>query len=315
MPESWSASVCSASRRRSVLKMLNSVSSAVNALPLSGVSSGSPVPPSSKPGAVDAAERVDGGAELLAIGGEVLHDLERRGERRDRDEIGRRQLLLDVVVRRHDRALDLLRLHRAQVEEQHDEAAAAHVDLHRRGGRRGRGVGGDGRPASAAARPASSCAVEHGIDLVELFEVEARDGLRLVVLGDREVVARQAADDRAVPVAHDDVHEDELGAGAKHLPRRRGRLRPRRRRDQHDQKQPQRSQRRRENVSLRARDSAVLRRHQNLNLVRSWMRRIGRTRRHLTEGRRVDDGVDRRELHGVEHVAGQHLESTGRASG
>jgi len=45
MPDSESASDCSASRRRSVLKMLNSVSSAVNALPLSEVSSGSPVAP------------------------------------------------------------------------------------------------------------------------------------------------------------------------------------------------------------------------------------------------------------------------------
>ena len=52
MPASSSASVCSASSRRSVLKMLNSVSSAVNALPLSGVSSASPVPPSSKPAAL-----------------------------------------------------------------------------------------------------------------------------------------------------------------------------------------------------------------------------------------------------------------------
>ena len=62
------------------------------------------------------------------------------------------------------------------------------------------------------------------VGAIELFEVEARDGLRLVVFGDGEVVAREAADDRSALVAHDDVDQDELGAGAEH--RRRLRAAP-----------------------------------------------------------------------------------------
>ena len=49
VPPSASASVRSASSRRSVFMTLISVSSAVNAAPLSGVPSESPVEPSSKP--------------------------------------------------------------------------------------------------------------------------------------------------------------------------------------------------------------------------------------------------------------------------
>src|SRR6185369_14927742 len=155
-------------------------------------------------GGVDAAERVNRFAELLTIRREVLHDLKRGGERRDRDEVGGRQLLVHVVVRRPDGALHLFRLHRAQVEEQHDEATAVHVHLGGgcAGGARGpRGVGRGGAVRRRQDR-IHLCRRDRGIvgfqRRVELFEIEARHGLRLVVLGDAEVVARQTAYDRAI---------------------------------------------------------------------------------------------------------------------
>jgi len=46
---------------------------------------------------------------------------------------------------------------------------------------------------------------------VQFLEVEARDGLRLVVLGDGEIIARQSAHDGAALVAYDDVDQHELG--------------------------------------------------------------------------------------------------------
>ena len=287
MPASSSDSVCSASRRRSVLKMLNSVSSAVNALPLSGVSSASPFPPSSKPAALTPPNASIASPSSSRSAVKSCDDLQRRGERRDRDEVGGRQLLVDVVVRRVHRALHLFRLHRAQVEEQHDEPAAVHVDLggRRAGGRRlprasvgRRGPATTGRSSPAPAASEASSAVEP----VELLEVEARDRLRLVVLGDAEVVPRQTAHDRAVLVAHDDVDEDELGAGAKHRRRLRRRLRVRRyRQGSHEQKKPQSAQRSQRRIfSQRAPRTPrfLLRRHhQNLNRNSSCTRRIGRT--------------------------------------
>src|SRR5262245_59160306 len=68
---------------------------------------------------------------------------------------------------------------------------------------------------------------------VQTFEVEARDCLGPVVFGHRKVVARQIADDRAALVAHDDVDEHELGAGAKHRALLRSRRWGREQRDDH----------------------------------------------------------------------------------
>ena len=76
---------------------------------------------------------------LLAVGGEVLIDSERRRKRRDRDHIHGRQLLFDVIVRGFHGPLQLVGLHRAEIEEQHDEPAPAHIDLD--GWLHGRGVG------------------------------------------------------------------------------------------------------------------------------------------------------------------------------
>src|SRR5258707_946373 len=45
----------------------------------------------------------------------------------------------------------------------------------------------------------------------DFFEAEAADLHRLAVFGDLEVLRLEAADDRAVVVADDDVNRDELG--------------------------------------------------------------------------------------------------------
>src|SRR5581483_10938032 len=130
----------------------------------------------------------------VVIGRKVLVDRQRRRERRDRDEIGRRELVVDVVVRSLDGAVDFLGLHRAEIEEQYDETAPAHVDLRRRqrrgGGRRFRGrlLRQDRRRLGRGR--------DRRVGRVELLEVERRDRLRLVVFRDGEVVARQAAHDR-----------------------------------------------------------------------------------------------------------------------
>ena len=109
-----------------------------------------------------------------------------------------------------------------------------------------------------------------------------------------EVVARQAAHDRAVLVAHDDVDEDELGAGAEDRRRLRRRLRGGRQpsKSDDDQKKPQSTQRsQRKHFSLRAQRSPrflLRRRHQNLNREQQLHAPHRPDRRHLAEGRRVD---------------------------
>ena len=65
---------------------------------------------------IDSRHFVDGGSQGLAVGREVLDDLQRRSDRRDGYEIRGRQPLLHVLVRRHRGALQFLWLHRARVE-------------------------------------------------------------------------------------------------------------------------------------------------------------------------------------------------------
>jgi hypothetical protein len=81
-------------------------------------------------------------------------------------------------------------------------------------------TGGGGAGAADAAEHGRHRGGRH-VDRLprDLLEVERRDGLRPPVLGDREVVARQAAHDAPVLVADDDVDGDQVDA----RPERRGR--------------------------------------------------------------------------------------------
>ena len=111
MPAIASASDLSASSRRSVLKTLNSLSSAVNPTSLTAVAS--TVAASSNPRPSTPFMQVDRRHKRRSVGREVLHDLERGGERRDGHDVRRRQPALEVVPRCLDGALQLLRLHGA----------------------------------------------------------------------------------------------------------------------------------------------------------------------------------------------------------
>ena len=115
-----------AARRRSVLKMLNSLSSATKPSAL-GLLAGEGRA-FLEADRIHPREAIERGRQRLAVGGEVLDDLERRADRRNRDEIGGRKALGDVVVSRGNRPLELLGLHRARVEQQHDQAPILEVD-------------------------------------------------------------------------------------------------------------------------------------------------------------------------------------------
>ena len=78
--------------------------------------------------AVDAGELVERGGQRFAVGGEILDHLQRRPDRGDRAQVGRRQLLLDVVVAGSHGALEFLGLHRARVEQQHDQPPVLQID-------------------------------------------------------------------------------------------------------------------------------------------------------------------------------------------
>ena len=89
-----------------------------------------------EPDGIDAREPIERRRQRLAIGGEVLDNLQRRAHRGHGDEIGGRQPLGDVVVARCNRALELLGLHRARIEQQHDQPAVLEIDrLRLRGSR------------------------------------------------------------------------------------------------------------------------------------------------------------------------------------
>ena len=176
----------------------------------------------------------------LALAGEVGQHVERRADRGDRDEIGGAHLLLDELARRVDRALHVLRLHRADVEQQHDQPASGQrLGRHRRrraADRRGPAIRG---PAAAifASTPPSSVGrtgePRRGLSR-DLLEAERLELLRPAVFVQLEVGRGQAAHDVAVSIAHDDVDGDQLrgairktgrccGASAAALRRRRAR--------------------------------------------------------------------------------------------
>ena len=111
----------SASSRRSVLKMLYSVSSAVNELPVSGVPSVVPVVPSSNPWPLPELKACRRFLQQRAIGGEVLIHQQRAAQGNDRHQVGGRHLLVHIVLRRRDRVVDFVRLHGREIEEQNDQ--------------------------------------------------------------------------------------------------------------------------------------------------------------------------------------------------
>ncbi len=281
-------------------------------------------------GRVDAAERIDRFAQLLAVRGEILDDLQRRGERRDRDEIGGRQFLVQVVVRRVHRALHFFRLHRAQVEEQHDEAAAVHVDLGGRRGVRGTPLGcrlGVGSRSVRAPRAISFCGtVRRRQDRPEAGASAAGEGLssssksKLVTvcgLSSSEMLKSSRVRPRTTApflsrtttlTRTSSVPERNTVAGCcgvcaagateKAATRRRNRR--------------ERKDRRETTIHfLRAQRSPRFlpcRGHQNLNLNSSCTCRIGLTDVTWPNVGELTYGVDGRELNRVEHVAGENLD-------
>ncbi len=179
-----------------------------------------------RPGPFRRAQLIQRRQQEGAIGGEVLVDRQRCPQRDDADQIGSRQPLRHVVTAGCHRARHFLRLHRAQVEEEHHQAAIAQVG-DGTGGKRGRRrvAGNRARARFGGRRQRPGHAGQHLLGNlgrrrhgVEFLEVEARHRLRLVVLLHREVVLRQAADELAVPVAHDHVHDHEVAARAEDGP-------------------------------------------------------------------------------------------------
>ena len=62
--------------------------------------------------------------QALLAARKIAQHLQRRMNRRDRNEIGRRHLTVDPLHRAVDRLLNVLRLHRARVEKQRQETMA-----------------------------------------------------------------------------------------------------------------------------------------------------------------------------------------------
>ena len=84
-------------------------------------------------GPVGEGQRAERGRDPGAIRREVGEHAERRPDGRDRDEIRGGHLLVDVLPGRLHRALHVLGLHRADVEDQRDQPPAGHhVGRHRR---------------------------------------------------------------------------------------------------------------------------------------------------------------------------------------
>ena len=75
-------------------------------------------------GAVVDAHFVD---QCILVGGKVLVDVERVAERNQRHQIGRLHLRAQKILRRLHAAVQILRLHRGEVEEHHDQAVIAQI--------------------------------------------------------------------------------------------------------------------------------------------------------------------------------------------
>ena len=166
-------------------------------------------------GGINGRELAERRLHLLAIAGEIRHDFERRVDRRDGHEIRIAHLVVNVVSGRSCRAIELLGLHRAEIEQQHDQPSSRQLLPTNWRGRRRRG----GR----CRRPGRQQLRRNGAGLRcsgDFFDIERRDLLRLVVLAHLEVGRSQAADDGAGAIAHDDVDDDEVDVGAKDRPLR-----------------------------------------------------------------------------------------------
>ena len=196
---------------RSVLRALNSLSSAVKLEESSEVAEVSPPSlPSAKPVLSVPSYLLTAAQQGGLVVGEVLVHAEAGDEADGRGEIGRGHLVIDVVLCRVDGAGDVLGLHAAEVEEHDDQTAVFQlvrlcgkvvVDQVRDGLLLGGGCAGDG----------GGLGQRHG--LVYILVVEADDALRLLVLGDGEVGLLEALDDGAgLFVAHDDVGQHGLCA-------------------------------------------------------------------------------------------------------
>ena len=138
------------------------------------------------------------------VGGEILIEREAGIERDDGDQVGGLHLFVDVILRGVDGAVDVLRLHRGEVEEEDDQPVIAELL-----------VGGDDVLRGRLRRRASGHAADGGFversGLIDAFEVEGGDLLRLAVFEDGEVALLETADDFAgLLVADDDVGEDEV---------------------------------------------------------------------------------------------------------
>ena len=90
--------------------------------PVSGVPSVVPVVPSSKPWPLPAPKACKLLLQQIVIGSEILIDQQRAAQRNNRNQICRNHLRVDVLLRRRDRAIDFVRLHGGEIEEQNDEA-------------------------------------------------------------------------------------------------------------------------------------------------------------------------------------------------
>ena len=193
---------------RSVLRALNSLSSAVKLEESSEAAEVSALAALGEAGAVGAVVLADGGQQGGLVVGEVLVHAEAGDEADGCGEIGGGHLVIDVVFCRVDGACDVLGLHAAEVEEHDDETAVfqlvglcGKVVVHqvRDGLLLGGGGAGDGG------------GLGQSYGLVYILVVEADDALRLLVLGDGEVGLLEVLDDGAgFFVAHDDVGEHGL---------------------------------------------------------------------------------------------------------
>ncbi len=137
------------------------------------------------------------------VGGEVLVHAERCGHGDQRDEICRLHLLVHVVLRGFHRAVQIVGLHGAEIEEHDDEPVVAQDGLVRMG-------------CLVQQRSGGELAADGGLrlllyELVDVLEVEGLDALRFAVFEDGEVGGLQSLHHFAgLLIANDDVGEHEF---------------------------------------------------------------------------------------------------------
>ena len=152
--------------------------------------------------ALGAGVGVHGVQQQMLIGGEVLIERERLVEGDDRDQVRRMHLLVDVIAGGILRAIEIVGLHRRDVEEHHDQPMIAQLLPGWRAG---------SAPKIAVGRVGVDGGLIERRGLVDVLKVEADDLLRLAILLNLEILFGETLHHLAgLLVAHHDVGEHQI---------------------------------------------------------------------------------------------------------